>query len=215
VATAVKKPEPRSAGGPLAAIEDWRDSRRMRRHLRRGAVAAAAGGLGAPGLRYETKRHGRRGLVVGVAVALLVFTAVAGAVVLGGSGGSKATASPAQLKVANHTAGTAPAASLAGTRKVAALRAVRERRLAALRKERAAALHEKRVAAFKARRAAAHHAKPAAKAPASTPAKTTPVQPVRTTPSYTPPATHYTAPSKPAPKPKSGGGSGKSFDLGG
>jgi hypothetical protein len=204
----------------------------MRRHLRRGAAAAAAGGLGAPGLRnvvdraqdwrtdraarrYETHRHGRRGLIAGVAVALLVFTAVAGAVVLGGSSGSKATASPAQLKVANHTAGTAPAASLAGTRKVAALRVAREHRLAALRKQRAAALHQKRVAAFKARRAAAHHAKPAAKAPTPTPAKTTPAQPVRTTPSYTPPATHHTAPSKPAPKPKSGGDSGKSFDLGG
>src|SRR3954454_24640627 len=33
--------------GPLAAFEDWRDSRRMRRNLRRGATAAAAAGASA------------------------------------------------------------------------------------------------------------------------------------------------------------------------
>src|SRR3954464_12506928 len=52
---AQQRSEPASGGlrgaGPIVAFEDWRDSRRMRRNLRRGATAAGAGVATAGGLR--------------------------------------------------------------------------------------------------------------------------------------------------------------------
>jgi hypothetical protein len=226
-----------SLSAPFEAVADWRDSRRMRRSLRRGAssgVSAAATVTGARELiyriedwrvdqrarRYErSTRDGRRRIpVAALAVATLAVVALVAAWTMGGGSSSTArnasAAAVAPAPVANHTAGTPPAVSLSAARKHEALVAARARRLAAMRKQRAAALHRKRVAALKARRraaAGARHSAPAAPAAAKAPSTTTP-SPVVRQPVYHAPV--RSAP-KPAPKAKPKSGGGGSFDIGG
>src|SRR3954454_16728011 len=90
---------------PLVALEDWVDSRRMRRNLRRGTAVAAAGGASAGGLRELVYRFddwrvdrqarrfdgagaaGRRRPLVALAVVVLALTAMGAALAIG-SGGS-------------------------------------------------------------------------------------------------------------------------------
>src|SRR3954452_20362353 len=173
--------------GALVAFEDWRDSRRMRRNLRRGAAAAAAGGATAGGLRelvyrvddsrtdrkairYNTRARSsnpRRGPVLALLLVAVAVAAMFAALAIGsGSSSHKtvATAAP-PVRVPDNTPGMAPGASLAASHRQQALHGARVRKLAALRKARAAALHRERVAALKPRRRAAaaarHHAAPA------------------------------------------------------
>ena len=231
-----ERPEPTRGGlrdsGPLAAIEDWRDSRRMRRNLRRGSAVVVAGGATAGGLRelwyrlddwrhdrkayrYDrnARRAPRRGGLIAIVVVALALVAMGAALAIGSGSSAPAVHTTAAVNqaapVPDNTVGTPPAVSVLASRKHEALAAARARKLAAMRRARAAALHRQRVAAFKARRAAqrAAHQHVAVAAPvAATPAPA----PTAATPAPAPaPVTHptYTPPAHqytaPAPRKQS------------
>src|SRR3954454_11674452 len=102
--------------GPLVALEDWVDSRRMRRNLRRGTAVAAAGGASAGGLRelvyrvddwridrkaqrYDrsARRESRRlGPIIALGVVVLAVIAMGAALAIGsgGRGGGKGGGPP-------------------------------------------------------------------------------------------------------------------------